>query len=131
MTITHPFEPYSNQEFWTEELKAHKYSVDQVKKDPTLLLRQTDVMKTRTFSNIFGEFIPDSVCDLRLINVDYKFKNALAKTADKKFKKSLKALDEKLKTTPSTMETPKYPDETKAEGLRLIPLNDLVATVCY
>ena len=47
MAIRTPFESFANEEHWEEAGKKHNFDVNAVRRNPLLLIRQRDVMRSR------------------------------------------------------------------------------------
>ena len=56
VAIRTPFEKYSNTEHWEEVCEQKGLNLSEVKKNPLLLVKQRDVMRTRYVNNILFMF---------------------------------------------------------------------------
>ncbi|XP_039270475.1 uncharacterized protein LOC120345131 isoform X2 [Styela clava] len=131
MAIRVPFEPFENLEDWEEFALEHNFDLNEVRGNPLLLMRQRDVLRTRSFLLIFVDFIPSAKLNLHLINTDYEFSDTGPEMAAENFRLKLRALDGNLKLQRSVLPILSSPGEQRAEGMRLVPLDDIVRTVCY
>uniref|UniRef100_H2YI49 Uncharacterized protein n=1 Tax=Ciona savignyi TaxID=51511 RepID=H2YI49_CIOSA len=131
MSIKAPFETFSNTEHWSEISREFGRSLDEIKENPAVLIRQRDVMRTRCFLNIFVDYIPNPSCDLRLVSTDYCFEEVGAMEVARTFISDLRALDGSLKTEDSPVEISAASGEERATGLQIVPLDDIVRTICF
>nr|XP_039270481.1 uncharacterized protein LOC120345134 [Styela clava] len=132
MAIRVPFEPFENLEAWEEFASEHNLDLEDVRKNPLLLMRQRDVLLTRSFLLIFVDFIPSANLNLQLIDTEYEFIDNGPIMAAEKFRQRLRALDGNLRCLQkSVLPVPSSPGEQRAEDMRLVPLDDIVRTVCY
>ncbi|XP_078493652.1 uncharacterized protein LOC100183334 isoform X1 [Ciona intestinalis] len=131
MSITAPFETFQDTEHWDDISKQFGRTVDEIKHDPTVLIRQRDVMRTRCFLNIFVDYIPSSSCNLQLVTTDYGFEDQGAVEAANSFMSELRSLDGNLKIKEPPIHIPTGRGEHRGTGLQIVPLDDIVRTICF
>nr|CAB3262794.1 uncharacterized protein LOC100183334 [Phallusia mammillata] len=131
MAIRTPFETFNNEEHWADIGEQLSLNQDEIKKNPLLLIRQRDVMRTRCFLNIFVDYIPNSQCNLQLGETEYNFHDTCASTAANDFILQLRNLDENLKIQKHLLNDSASNREVRGVGMQIVPLKDIVRSVCY
>lgn len=131
MAMRVPFEPFENITEWEGFEEEHNINAERIKHNPISLIRQRDVLRTRSFLKIFVDFIPTPGLDLLLMNTDYGFGMTGPDLATENFCKHLRSVDEKLKVQTLVLPIRTNSGEQRAEGMRLVPLTEIVRTVCF
>lgn len=134
MTMRYLFIPFTkNPELWEKILKKTKLLIEDVRKNPACLLNGSDVMKLRCFQNIFVDYIPTKSTKMRLVDIEYNFKKHPGLNhLTCKFFNDLHALDCQLKMKSPVIKVEKTdPKDIRAEGLQILPLKDIIGTICF
>jgi len=131
--IRYPFELYEKDRYWEALLSKgkQKYTLNQIKKYPNMLIKKRDIMRTKCFLNVFVDYIPSLTCNLELVRTKYYFENDMANNAASKFITNLRSHDAKLKNMNNRNVIRKEKDDERAEGLRLVDVNEIIRTICY
>lgn len=97
MSISIPYEPYSNTKFWTEQAAKMNVPVEEIKQHPQkYLLAQADIARTHTAMEIWVPYIPSLLTDDASIrHIDYSFSHTDLTNAQEEFLKDLQNLNEK------------------------------------
>merc|ERR1712136_294258 len=125
-----PYEPFSDETFWEELREEKRIDVFEVMEDPTCLLKQYDIMRTRTFLSLFVGYIPGKL-DLRLLTTNYDFDYSKATKCTKDFIKNLCRLDEDLKVMEPPISVRANDGEVRAQGLCIIPADEMIRCICF
>jgi len=128
-----PFVDFNDEKHWGSVLKDMPYisDVSNIMSNPHWLLDTTDIMRTRSFFNAFVDFIPNPSCNLQLVATKYNFCNEVADAAATKFISDLKQHDAQLKVQNPKVNLKNPSKDVRASGKQLVPLDDLVRTICY
>ncbi|XP_039270479.2 uncharacterized protein LOC120345133 [Styela clava] len=132
MSMRAPFGTLENEETWSEIETDLKITRDAVKLSPLALIQSQDVLRTRSFLNIFVDFVGNPDCDLFLPGTDYRFQKPGPRMAEKVFKKRLRELDNKLRAQSNIVPflEPEF-GEVRATGMQIEPLDEIVRSVCF
>jgi len=133
ISLRFPFVDFNDKEHWNSVLKDIPCVTDVKKIMSNLhwLLDTGDIMRTRSFFNAFVDFIPNPACNLQLVDTKYNFSNELAKAAAKQFISDLKQHDQLIKVQKPDVDLSNPSKDVRASGKQLVPLEDLVRTICY
>ncbi|XP_078485879.1 uncharacterized protein LOC100175252 [Ciona intestinalis] len=129
--IRYPFHTFDHPQDWKMYEEQTGIRIDEVKRDPLLLVHPLDVMRTNCFLDVFVDYIPSPTFDLSMMKLKYDFHDSGPDSAARNFISNLRSLDGNLKLQRSTVVVENVKNVVKATGMQLVKLEQLVQSNCF